>query len=265
MSGYLYILFWLISFGASIAGAICGIGGGVIIKPVLDAFGVLSVSTISFLSGCTVLAMTCYSVFKSKMSGESLIDMKTGTPLAIGAAIGGVVGKSMFQALSNLFADKDMVGAVQAACLLVITLGTLVYTMKKDRIKTLNVKNLAACVMIGLVLGIFSSFLGIGGGPINLVVLFFFFSMDTKTAAQNSLYIILFSQITSLLNSLMTRTVPEFSVWLLVLMVIGGILGGMSGRIINKKIDSRVVDRLFIVLMAVIIGINIYNIYQFMH
>ncbi len=265
MSGYLYLLFWLISFGASIAGAICGIGGGVIIKPVLDAFGVLSVSTISFLSGCTVLAMTCYSVFKSKMSGESLIEMRTGTPLAIGAAIGGVVGKSMFQALSNLFADKDMVGAVQAACLLVITVGTLVYTIKKDQIRTMQVKNLAACVMIGLVLGIFSSFLGIGGGPINLVVLFFFFSMDTKTAAQNSLYIILFSQITSLLNSIMTRTVPEFSVWLLVLMVIGGILGGMSGRIINKKIDSRVVDKLFILLMAVIIGINIYNIYQFMH
>lgn len=263
MSGYLYILFWLISFGASIAGAICGIGGGVIIKPVLDAFGVLSVSTISFLSGCTVLAMTCYSVFKSKMSGESLIDMRTGTPLAIGAAIGGVAGKSMFQALSNMFADKDMVGAVQAACLLVITVGTLVYTVKKDQIKTLKVRNLTACVVIGIVLGIFSSFLGIGGGPINLVVLFFFFSMDTKTAAQNSLYIILFSQITSLLNSLMTRTVPEFSVWLLVLMVVGGILGGMSGRIINKKIDSKVVDKLFIVLMIVIIGINIYNIYQF--
>lgn len=265
MSGYLYLLFWMISFGASIAGAVCGIGGGVIIKPVLDAFGVLSVSTISFLSGCTVLAMTCYSVLKSKMSGESLIEMRTGTPLAVGAAIGGVVGKSMFQALSGMFADKDMVGAVQAACLLVITLGTLVYTLKKNRIQTMKVRNLAACVLIGLVLGIFSSFLGIGGGPINLVVLFFFFSMDTKTAAQNSLYIILFSQITSVLSSLATRSVPEFSVWLLALMVVGGILGGMSGRIINKKIDSAVVDKLFIVLMAVIIGINLYNIYQFMH
>lgn len=265
MSGYLYLLFWMISFGASIAGAVCGIGGGVIIKPVLDAFGVLSVSTISFLSGCTVLAMTCYSVLKSKMSGESLIEMRTGTPLAVGAAIGGAVGKSMFQALSGMFADKDMVGAVQAACLLVITLGTLVYTLKKDRIQTMKVRNLAACVLIGLVLGIFSSFLGIGGGPINLVVLFFFFSMDTKTAAQNSLYIILFSQITSVLSSLATRSVPEFSVWLLALMVVGGILGGMSGRIINKKIDSAVVDKLFIVLMAVIIGINLYNIYQFMH
>lgn len=117
--------------------------------------------------------------------------------------------------------------------------------------------------MIGVILGILSSFLGIGGGPINLVVLFYFFSMDTKAAAQNSLYIILFSQITSLLHSLVTRTVPEFSIWLLVLMAAGGILGGMSGRSINKKIDSRVVDRLFILLMAVIILINIYNIYQF--
>lgn len=263
MNGYLYLLFWLVSFGASIAGAVCGIGGGVIIKPVLDAFGILSVSTISFLSGCTVLAMTCYSVIKGKISGESLIDMKTGTPLAIGAAIGGASGKFMFQALSGMFTDKDLIGAVQAGCLLVITLGTLIYIIKKDKIKTLHVTHGAVCVAIGLVLGISSSFLGIGGGPINLVVLFYFFSMDMKTATQNSLYIILFSQITSLLHSLVTRTIPDFSIWLLALMTAGGILGGMSGRSVNKKIDSRVVDRLFILLMAVIILINIYNIYQF--
>ena len=54
----IYAVFFGVSFLASIVGAICGIGGGVIIKPVLDAFGVLDVSAISFLSGCTVLAMS---------------------------------------------------------------------------------------------------------------------------------------------------------------------------------------------------------------
>lgn len=264
MNGYLYVLFWVISFGASIAGAICGIGGGVIIKPTLDAFGVLSVSTISFLSGCTVLAMSCYSVMKNKMAGENIVDLKTGTPLAIGAAIGGIAGKSMFQSVSNLFADKEMVGAVQAACLLMITAGTLIYTLNKDKIHTHVVKNVAACIGIGLFLGILSAFLGIGGGPVNLVILFYFFSMDTKTAAQNSLYIILFSQITSLISSIVTRTVPDFSLLLLVLMVVGGMLGGICGRKINKKINSTVVDQLFVFLMAVIILINIYNIYQFL-
>ena len=56
----IYLIFLVVCFGASIVGAICGIGGGVIIKPVLDSFGVLDVTAISFLSGCTVLSMTCF-------------------------------------------------------------------------------------------------------------------------------------------------------------------------------------------------------------
>jgi uncharacterized membrane protein YfcA len=261
--GMVYVLFFIISFLASIAGAICGIGGGVIIKPLLDSFGLMDVKTISFLSGCTVLAMSTYSFVVSKVKKESLVDMRIGTPLAVGAAIGGVLGKSLFQALVSSF-DQNYVGAIQAACLLAVTLGTLIYTIYKAKVKTLRVTNLIVCLLVGLVLGIMSSFLGIGGGPINLVVLFFFFSMPTKTAAQNSLYIILFSQITSLLNSIVTATIPAFSIALLALMAAGGILGGFCGRKINKKIDDHKVDLLFMGLMIVIIFINIYNMYRFL-
>ena len=98
------------------------------------------------------------------------------------------------------------------------------------------------CVIIGITLGIMSSFLGIGGGPINLVVLYYFFSMSTKVAAQNSLYIILISQITSVTTTLFTKTVPEFEWLWLVLMVAGGIGGGAVGRKINKKIDDKHVE-----------------------
>ena len=87
------IIFFLICFGASVVGAICGIGGGVIIKPLLDSFGVLDVSVINFLSGCTVLSMTMYSVIKSKVSKNSQFEPKTGLPLALGAAVGGLIGK----------------------------------------------------------------------------------------------------------------------------------------------------------------------------
>lgn len=106
--------------------------------------------------------------------------------------------------------------------------------------------------------------LGIGGGPINLVVLYYFFSMSTKTAAQNSLYIILVSQITSIATTLFTKTVPEFEWLWLVLMVAGGIGGGVVGRLINKRIDNKQVEKLFVVLMFVIIGISCYNTWAFM-
>ena len=259
----IYMLFLTVCFLASAIGAICGIGGGVIIKPVLDAFGILGVPSISFLSGCTVLAMTTYSVGKSRLGKKSGFEAKTGIPLSAGAVAGGIIGKWIFSYISSFSADKDRIGAVQAGCLIVVTIGTLMYTLYKNKIKTYQVRNAFSCMMIGLILGILSSFLGIGGGPINLIVLFFFFSMSTKTAAENSLYIIFFSQLSSLLSTLAAGSVPEFSFEILAFMVSGGILGGLAGRFINKKISEAMVERLFIGAMSVIILINIYNLWKF--
>ena len=258
------MIFFAVCFLASVVGAVCGIGGGVIIKPVLDAFGVLDVSAISFLSGCTVLSMTTYSVIRGRLGGESHVEKTTGLPLALGAALGGLLGKWLFSYVASLSPDKDKVGAVQAGCLLLVTVGTLLYTLCKERIRTLQIENPASCAAIGMVLGVMSSFLGIGGGPINLVVLFYFFSMTTKAAAENSLYIIFFSQITSLVSTVLTRSVPAVALSVLLVMIAGGILGGVCGRALNKKIEEKPVDKLFIALMILIILINVYNIYKFM-
>ncbi len=252
-------IFFLVSLLASTVGAVCGIGGGVIIKPVLDLLRLEDVAAISFLSGCTVLSMSCYSVGKAMLAGERRVSLSTGTPLALGSAVGGLLGSRLFSAVKAMFSDPNAVGSVQAACLAVVTLGTLAYTLRKDRVRTLRLENKAACAAIGLALGCMSSFLGIGGGPINLVVLYYFFSMDTKTAAANSLYIIFFGQMFSLIATLAARSVPPFRPEVLALMVAGGIGGGVLGRGLNKRLDAPLVDKLFIALMALIIGISVFN------
>ena len=256
------LVFFFVALGASAVGAVCGIGGGVIIKPVLDLLRLESVSAISFLSGCTVLSMSCYSVGRSLLAGEKSVSLSTGTPLAAGAAAGGLLGSRLFALVRRMADAPDRVGAVQAACLAAVTAGTLLYTLNKSRIPTRKTRNKGACAAIGLALGCMSSFLGIGGGPINLVVLYFFFSMDAKTAASNSLYIILFSQLASLLTTLFTHTVPPFQWPVLLVMVGGGIGGGMVGRMLNKRIDNKVVERLFIGLMGLIVIICIYNVWR---
>ena len=190
------------------------------------------------------------------------MDFKTGTPLALGGAVGGIVGKSLFSALTAMFSQQS-VGICQSLCLAALTLMTICYTLNQRRIHTHHITNPVVCVLVGLVLGILSSFLGIGGGPINLVVLYYFFSMSTKVAAQNSLYIILISQITSLGTTLLTGAVPPFQWSWLILMVVGGISGGMVGRKINKRIDDRQVERLFIGLMVIITLISLYNAWRF--
>lgn len=257
------IIFFVVCFLASTVGAICGVGGGVIIKPVLDSFGVLDVTALSFLSGCTVLSMTTYSVVKSKINKTSRINQRIGIPLAIGAALGGGAGKWMFSFVSAFSSDQNQVGLIQTVCLLVVTVGTLVYTIFKSSIRTYKIKNGASCILAGWLLGVMSSFLGIGGGPINLVLLYFVFSMTTKEAVENALYIIFFSQLASVVTTILSATVPSFDVFTLVVMVAGGIAGGAIGQTINKKILEQTVEKLFIGLMVVMILVNIYNIYRF--
>lgn len=256
---FIYIIVMLVCFVASFFGAICGIGGGVIIKPVLDSMGIMNVGTVSFLSGITVLSMSAYSVNKAILSKDSSVKMKKGIPISIGAVLGGMLGKYVFGLLSACFADKEYIGSVQAMCLFVLTFGTFIYTIKKNSVHTLYVNNLAVCIMVGMFLGLFSSFLGIGGGPFNLVILSFLFSMETKEAAQTSLYIIMFSQIASLCFTILSRQLPIFNIYVLIAMSCMGVLGGIIGRTVNRKIDSAVVDKLFMGMNVVIMGICIYN------
>ncbi|MGM9642248.1 MAG: sulfite exporter TauE/SafE family protein [Eubacteriales bacterium] len=257
-----YIFYSVICLIATTLGAISGIGGGVIIKPVLDATADLTVSQISFLSGCSVLAMSMVSLLSSR-GGEAKIDSKRTTPLAIGSALGGVLGKLIFDVIKNAADSDGLVGSAQSVIMILLTGGVLIYVLNKERIKANDVKSVVVCLCIGLVLGILSSFLGIGGGPINLAVLYFFFSMNTKTAALNSIYMIFFAQTASLIFSIASSSIPETDYIALAVMIVSGIIGGFVGRRINKKMSSKAVDILFCCMLVAIIGISVYNLTKY--
>ena len=259
------IIYFLISFIASIIGSICGVGGGIIIKPALDATGTMALDSIGFLSGITVLSMATVSVIRTlRCKNGPKIKLVQSTYLALGGAIGGLVGKMIFDYAFNNFSNQNIVGAIQSICLILITLGTLLYQIKKNNIKTKQVDAIGVYLIIGIALGMISSFLGIGGGPINLIVLAYFFSYDTKTAAINSLYIIMFSQLVSLISTLIDSSITYPSLWLVALMMIGGIAGGLIGSYINKAISSKVVEKLFIALIVLTVQLNIYNLFGFL-
>lgn len=259
----IYSICFLVAFFSCSIGTICGMGGGIIIKPVLDATGVMSVSTITFLSGCTVICMTCWTVGKTLMKKESVIDLKNTTILAVSAAIGGIIGKELFNKVASLFPDPNTAGGVQAFLLFAATLATFIYTINKDRITPRKTERAVTIILIGLVLGILGSFLGIGGGPFNVAALYYFFDMTAKKAAQNSLYVILFSQLTSTLRTVFTSGIPDFSLWILLGMIVLGIAGSEIGRRINYKIHDRTATRFLEGAMILIMCINLYNIVKF--
>lgn len=257
----MYWIIWPICLAACLIGSICGLGGGVIIKPALDLFGHMDVAQVSFLSGCTVLAMALYSVLRAWAKGTLRAEARVDTSVAVGAVVGGLAGKQLFSALSAAFPYPRIVGCTQAAALFTVCLFTIVYTLLKDRhdIPTHELSGWLSGALVGVGLGAISAFLGIGGGPVNIVAMTFFFAMASKDAVQASLYIILYSQTAATVMALVTQDLSGIDPVLLVGMVAFGIAGAAGGRTINTRLSDTMVDRLFIGLLVVIMGITVAN------
>ncbi len=251
---------FVLALSATVLGAICGIGGGVIIKPLLDSTGLMSVSEVSFLSGVSVLAMSVISLMRNR---SVRIQRGVTEYLAMGAAVGGVLGKLLFEQLSKSMGAPDTVGGVQALVLIAMTVVIMLYLLYKQRVRSLHVQSVAAGLAIGAGLGVISAFLGIGGGPLNLAVLFYCFSMDVKTAAKNSLLIILVSQLASLCFTLLRGTVPPLDPVSLGLIIAAGIGGGYVGAHLAEKMSAHATHKVLMGALGLIVVISSYNAIRF--
>jgi len=253
---------FLICILATTIGAINGIGGGVIIKPILDATSSMGVEQISFLSGITALAMAIVSLFKSRKMSKKF-NPNILVALALGSALGGVIGKIIFNYIKEATGNINIIGLIQNSLMLFLMIFVMIYMINKSKIKTFYLTNKILCMIIGLGLGICSSFLGIGGGPINLVVLYFFFSLDAKNATYNSIFIILLSQMASIIFSFVSKSIPDLNIPMLIFMVMGGILGGLFGKTISNRMNNENIEKLFFIVLIGISIITVWNIYKF--
>ena len=112
------IILFFVCLIACIIGAISGIGGGIIIKPVVDSLNIMSISTLNFLSGCTILSMSIVSLYRNKN-----VKLNFAIPifLGIGASIGGIIGKQLFDIVGKNF-DNSIVGFIQSILLFIINI-----------------------------------------------------------------------------------------------------------------------------------------------
>lgn len=250
------IIYSLIIFASTFLGAFVGLGGGVIIKPLLDLIGADSIDTVNFISSCAVFSMSISATIKHIRQKTSL-DFKFIIMLSIGAVLGGVGGSSLFSYMLGIF-NNDILKAIQGAVLGVLLLTAVIYINLKNP-KSLHLKSPFAVIAVGLTLGFTASFLGIGGGPVNVAFLLFFFSMSIKEAAVYSVATIFFSQLSKLVTMGITSTVPSFDITVLIAAVCCAVLGGIAGAKMNKKFSDKVIKIVFTVVVSCLAVVNFYN------
>ena len=256
-----FLIICVVCFLASTLGPLCGIGGGVIIKPIVDSLGVMGMATTSFLSSLTVLTMSLSTLAQQAWGTRRHPERArtpcppTAIPLSIGAALGGVAGKVAFNAIRGSLGTPETVGAVQAAVLFALSAATVVYTLLRSRVRTLHITGTVASALIGVVTGAMWAFLGIGGGPFNLVILTLLFSRETRDAARESILIIAFSQVASLAYTIASASVPEFSPLMLVAMATMAVAGSVAGKRVAARISSRGTDVLYALTLVVVMAL----------
>lgn len=260
-----YFIFSLIVMIAATLGSMAGIGGGVIIRPALDAFNYYeNANIVNFLSSFCVLAVALTSVIKSLITKQKIDNYRASIFLGVGSIIGGILGNFLFD-MVKANSNKNWLIIIQSIILILLLLFVVFYMLflKKKGI-ALKINNFILIIVIGLLLGVISSFLGIGGGPINVAILCFFFSMNMKQAAINSLVIIIFSQtskiITTLINGTLLSSSTNMDWYMLLLLVPIAVIGSLLGSYLNKKVSEKAILYVYISTIFVIIAINAYNI-----
>src|SRR5699024_6131377 len=101
---------------ASVFGALAGLGGGIIIKPVLDLLGQYDVETIGILSAATVFSMSAVSLVSSVRQNIK-IKIKLSMCIAFSSIIGGAFGKLVFKYMIESLHNCELVMLIQACIL----------------------------------------------------------------------------------------------------------------------------------------------------
>lgn len=250
------IIYSIIIALATFLGAFVGLGGGVIIKPMLDLIGYDTINVVNFISSCAVFSMSISSTIKH-IRAKTQIDFRFILTLSLGAVVGGIAGSSLFDYFLTLF-DNDALKSIQGIILGILLVLSVVYINLKNA-KSFKVKNPVAIALVGLALGFIASFLGIGGGPINIAFLVLFFSMTVKEAAVYSVGTIFFSQLSRLAAMAVTGSVPAVTPVTLIAAILCAVMGGILGARMNKRLDNKIIQRVFTVVVALLAVVNFYN------
>lgn len=176
----------LLGLFSGISSAIFGIGGGTIIVPALLVMGY----DMPFAVGISILQMIFSSFFGSYLNyRKNLIDLKNGFILGLG----GLVGSSF----SGAILTHTSTQALHIAFLLFTFLSFYKYFFYSSKHYThQNISLLKSFFILffsGVVVGIFASSLGIGGGLLLAPLLGYFLGLNSKEVVPLALFFICFS------------------------------------------------------------------------
>ena len=203
-----------------------GIGGGMVLVPVLLTIGF----DIKEAIGISIIQMVFSSVFGSYLNHKKgTLIIGEGIFVGIGGFLGGFIGGKVTHLISDSVLQFLFLGLILFAMFRLFFSKT--HTNDSET-KTLNKGLLFA---IGLVIGIFSITLGIGGSIILTPILVGMLHYPIKKAVSAGLFFVVFSSVAGMISRLTTGTI-DFHNGLIV--AVASLLGVTLGIFLKEHVKD---------------------------
>ena len=233
---------WLIPLGfiAGILGSIIGLGGGIIIVPVLTFIG---------FSPTLAVSNSLFAVFSNSVGStieyakQKRVEFSLGWKLGLMTVPGTILGAFISSDLSSeifkiLFA------------LVLISSASYIFLKRKIEEKPVDISRLLLVFSAGasFFAGIISSLFGIGGGLIFVPLMVVALGISIKRAAPTSQFILMFASFSGLIVHSMLGH-PDY--YQALLLSIGAFAGGILGARLSLEIKE---NKLKIIVVIVLIA-----------
>lgn len=251
------VLLVILGFFAGLLGALTGIGGGILLTPILALhFGI----PIREAIGTSLVAVITTSAASSSVHLQRhTTDIRLGMTLELATALGAavmayLVGYFNRNALEGLFA-----GFLLYSSIMILVRGGKV---KDEDLPTRNgngemvippyePKRYPLGLSASLVAGALSGLLGIGGGPIKVPVMYIFMNVPLMVATATSNFMI---GVTAAASAIVYYRRGDILVDYAAPMAVGVFLGSLLGARLAPRIHTKIVVYLLVAVMLYLAG-----------
>lgn len=255
-----------------------GVGGGFLTTPLLIFYGippaVAAASATTQVTGASVSGVLAHL-------SRNTVDIRMGVVLVAGGMLGTIVGAGLFSVLDRVGQIDTVIGI-----LYVVLLGSVGGLMAKEAIHALVALHsgnrpavskrrhhplIAALPMrwrfyksglyisplapflLGMMTGILTMLLGVGGGFIMVPAMIYLLGMTTQVVVGTSLFQILFvTMAATMMHSLTTKAVD---IVLAMLLLVGSVTGAQIGARLSRKIPAEYL-RIILAFIVLVVAIR---------
>lgn len=248
-----------------------GIGGGFLMTPILMFLGIPPIYAV---------ANGANNILAASVSGslahyfKNHIDVKMGIYILIGGLIGSIVGVEIFIFFIKKGSINNLISV--SYCILLTSIGILMFYESLSEMKRIRnnkfikrklhkhywIHNLPFKVRIhasklyisaigpiffGIIVGLISSLLGVGGGFILVPVLIYIIGMPARLVPGTSLFAMIFVMIiVSLLHAIENNTID---LYLVMILSFGSVLGAQLGSKVSTRLAGEELRGLLSILI----------------